>query len=143
MLSASNIHFEMAERGRAVNYGGIGAIHLMGQRLGLAEEIDGRVQLLERHLPYHESGHVLNLAYSALWMASGWKISNCGVTLRLFWMAWARNAFRIRQPVEITRRFDREAIVDLMDAINSTRQRAWKKQPRGFLSHAFIDPMAP
>ena len=42
MLSASNIHFEMAERDRAVHYGGIGAIHLMGQRLGLAEEIDGR-----------------------------------------------------------------------------------------------------
>lgn len=38
---SSNIHFEMAERGQAVNYGGIGAIHLMGQRLGLAEEIDG------------------------------------------------------------------------------------------------------
>jgi len=38
IMSASNIHFEMAERSRAVNYGGIGAIHLMGQRLGLAEE---------------------------------------------------------------------------------------------------------
>ena len=37
----------MAERGRALNYGGIGAIHLMGQRLGLAEEIDSRLQLLE------------------------------------------------------------------------------------------------
>jgi len=48
MMSASNIHFEMAERRRAVNYGGIGAIHLMGQRLGLAQEIDGRVQLLKR-----------------------------------------------------------------------------------------------
>ena len=30
-MKASNIHFEMAERGRALNYGGIGAIHLMGQ----------------------------------------------------------------------------------------------------------------
>ena len=38
MMSASNIHFEMAERGRALNYGGIGAIHLMGQRLGLAKK---------------------------------------------------------------------------------------------------------
>jgi hypothetical protein len=47
MLSASNIHFEMAERDRALNYGGIGAIHLMGQRLGLAQEIDSRLQLLE------------------------------------------------------------------------------------------------
>ena len=46
MMSASNIHFEMAERGRGLNYGGIGAMHLMGQKLGLAEEIDARVQLL-------------------------------------------------------------------------------------------------
>jgi hypothetical protein len=63
---ASNIHFEMADRGRALNYGGIGAIHLMGQRLGLAKEIDSRLQLLKRHLPYHESDRVLNLAYNAL-----------------------------------------------------------------------------
>jgi hypothetical protein len=49
MMSASNIRFEMAERSRAVNYGGIGAIHLMGQKLGLAQEIDGRVQLFKRH----------------------------------------------------------------------------------------------
>ena len=47
MMSARNIQFEMAERGRATNYGGIGAIHLMGQRLGLAEEIDARLHLLE------------------------------------------------------------------------------------------------
>ena len=65
-MSATNIHFEMAERSRALNYGGIGAMHLMGQKLGLAEEIDARVQLLKRHLPYHESDHVLNLAYNSL-----------------------------------------------------------------------------
>ena len=64
------MHLEMAERGQAVDYGGI---HLMGQRLGLAEEIDGRLKLLKRHLPYHESDHVLNLAYNALfgWPAVG------------------------------------------------------------------------
>ena len=55
MLSARNIHFEMAQRGRAVNCGGIGALHLMGHKLGLAEEIDRRLHLLKRHLPYHES----------------------------------------------------------------------------------------
>ncbi len=36
MLSASNIHCEMAKRGRAVNYGGIGAIHLMGSEARLS-----------------------------------------------------------------------------------------------------------
>ena len=66
MMSATNIHFELAERSRALNYGGIGAMHLMGQKLGLAAEIDARVQVLKRHLPYHESDHVLNLAYNSL-----------------------------------------------------------------------------
>jgi hypothetical protein len=54
-------------------------------------------------------------------------------------------AQRIPDPTtsgDFTRRFDEEAMVDLMEAINSTRQRVWKEQPRGFLSQAFIDPMA-
>jgi len=35
MMSASNIHFEISERSQALNYGGIGAMHPMGQKLGL------------------------------------------------------------------------------------------------------------
>ena len=65
MMSATNIHFEMAERSRALNYGGIGAMHLMGQKLGWPKRLM-RLQLLKRHLPYHESDHVLNLAYNSL-----------------------------------------------------------------------------
>jgi hypothetical protein len=144
MLSASNIHFEMAERDRAVNYGGIGAIHLMGQRLGLAEEIDGRVELLKRHLPYHESDHVLNLAYNAL--LDGQRLEDIELRRNDEAFLDGLGAQRIPDPTtsgDFTRRFDQGAIVDLMEAINSTRQRVWKEQPRGFLSHAFIDPMAP
>ena len=47
-------------------YGGIGAMRLLAQKLGLAEAIDRRLHLLKIHLPYHESDHVLNLAYNAL-----------------------------------------------------------------------------
>jgi len=140
MLSASNIHFEMAERGRAVNYGGIGAIHLMGQRLGLAEEIDGRVQLLKRHLPYHESDHVLNLAYNAL--LDGQRLEDIELRRNDEAFLDGLGAERIPDPTtsgDFTRRFDQEAIVDLMEAINSTRPRVWEEQPPGFLSHAFID----
>ena len=43
MFKASNIHYESAERGRGVNCGGIGAIHLMVKRLGLVEELDETV----------------------------------------------------------------------------------------------------
>ena len=66
MLKASNIHYEMAERTAAMNCGGIGAMHLMVQRLGLVEDIDRHLHLLKVHLPYHESDHVLNLAYNLL-----------------------------------------------------------------------------
>ena len=140
MLSASNIHFEMAERGQAVNYGGIGAIHLMGQRLGLAEEIDGRVKLLKRHLPYHESDHVLNLAYNAL--LDGQRLEDIELRRNDEAFLDGLGAERIPDPTtsgDFTRRFDQEAIVDLMEAINSTRPRVWEEQPPGFLSHAFID----
>ena len=44
IMRASNIHYEMAEKARAVNCGGIGAIHLMVNKLGLRQEIDSRLQ---------------------------------------------------------------------------------------------------
>ncbi len=140
MLSASNIHFEMAERNRAVNYGGIGAIHLMGQRLGLAEEIDGRVQLLKRHLPYHESDHVLNLAYNALF--DGQRLEDIELRRNDEAFLEGLGAQRIPDPTtsgDFTRRFDQGSILDLLEAINTTRQRVWKKQPRAFLAQAFLD----
>ena len=66
IMRASNIDDEMAEKARAVNCGGIGAIHLMVNKLGLRQEIESRLHLLKKHLPYHDSDHVLNLIYNAL-----------------------------------------------------------------------------
>jgi hypothetical protein len=140
MMSASNIHFEMAERSRAVNYGGIGAMHLMGQKLGLAEEINARVQLLKRHLPYHESDHVLNLAYNAL--LDGLRLEDIELRRNDEAFLDGLGAQRIPDPTtsgDFTRRFDQDSVLGLMEAINATRERVWKEQPRGFLSQAFID----
>ena len=139
MMSATNIHFEMAERSRALNYGGIGAMHLMGQKLGLAEQIDARVQLLKRHLPYHESDHVLNLAYNSL--LDGVRLEDIELRRNDEAFLDGLGAQRIPDPTtsgDFTRRFDQDSVVALMEAINATRQRVWKEQPRGFLSHAFI-----
>ena len=66
MFSATNIHYELAERTRAIGYGGIGLVHKLAQETGLIDAIDRRLHLLKIHLPYHESDHVLNLAYNAL-----------------------------------------------------------------------------
>ena len=66
MLAAKNIQYEIAEKGHAVAAGGIGAIHLVAQRSGLVELINQNVRVLKRHLPYHESDHVLSIAYNVL-----------------------------------------------------------------------------
>jgi hypothetical protein len=129
MMSASNIHFEMAERSQALNYGGIGAIHLMGQRLGLAQEIDGRLQLLKRHLPYHESDHVLNLAYNAL--LDGQRLEDIELRRNDEAFLDGLGAQRIPDPTtsgDFTRRFNEDSVLTLMEAINATRQRVWEKQ---------------
>jgi len=135
MMSASNIHFEMAERARAVNYGGIGAMHLMVQKLGLAEAIDERVQLLKRHLPYHESDHVLNLAYNAL--LEGVRLEDIELRRNDEAFLDGLGAQRIPDPTtsgDFTRRFGEGSTLDLQEAINTTRQEVWEKQPRQFVS---------
>ena len=61
-MTASNVQYEIADRTRATAHGGIGAMHMLVQRLGLPEAIDERLGLLKIHLPYHDSDHVLNIA---------------------------------------------------------------------------------
>ena len=65
-FTATNIHYEIADRCRGLAYGGIGAFHLLAQRVGLIDAIDQNLHLLKIHMPYHESDHLLNLAYNAL-----------------------------------------------------------------------------
>ncbi len=62
MLSASNIHYDMDGRNKGIANGGIGIIHQMAGKSGLVNEIDTRLELLKRYLPYHESDHILNMA---------------------------------------------------------------------------------
>lgn len=61
MFSASNIHYELADRTRGIDCGGIGAIHLLARQTGLIDAIDRKLHLLKIHKPYHESDHVLNV----------------------------------------------------------------------------------
>jgi hypothetical protein len=63
VMTASNIHYEIADRSRATAAGGIGGMHLLVRKLGLDEALDRGLGLLKIHLPYHDSDHVLNIAY--------------------------------------------------------------------------------
>ena len=140
MLKASNIHYEMAERTAAMNCGGIGAMHLMVQRLGLVEDIDQNLQLLKVHLPYHESDHVLNLAYNIL--AGGQRLEDIERWRQDEVYLNGLGAERIPDPTtagDFTRRFSPEDIVTLEECINRARLAVWQVQPEGFLKEAFID----
>jgi hypothetical protein len=66
MFTASNIHYELSDKTRGLGPGGIGAMHLLARRIGLIEMIDRQLHLLKQHKPYHESDHVLNIAYNLL-----------------------------------------------------------------------------
>jgi hypothetical protein len=66
VLSATNIHYELADKTSAVSYGGIGAVHRLVNQLGLAERLNAALHLLNVHVPYYDSDHVLNFAYNGL-----------------------------------------------------------------------------
>jgi hypothetical protein len=61
MITASNIHYELADRVQGLGSGGIGAMLLLARRIGLIRDIDHKLHLLKRHSPYHESDHVLGV----------------------------------------------------------------------------------
>jgi len=140
MFKASNVHYEMAERVQAVNCGGIGAIHDLVQRLGLVEDIDRSLHLLKVHLPYHESDHVLNIAYNIV--VGGVRLEDIEQRRQDETFLNGLDAQRIPDPTtagDFTRRFREADIVTLQECFNRSRQALWKVQPKGFLKEAFLD----
>jgi len=140
MFRASNIHYEMDGRREGIASGGIGAIHVMNKKLGFVEEVDRVLHLLKRHLPYHESDHVLNIAYNVL--AGGTCLED--IELQRQNKAWleAVGAAIIPDPTtegDFLRRFTESQIIELMEAINATRKKAWAKQPKSFFEKAIIN----
>ena len=57
MFKDANIHYEIAERTRAIGFGGIGALHKLVCKLKLDEAINKNVVLLERHVTPYQKFH--------------------------------------------------------------------------------------
>lgn len=140
MIVGSNVRYEIAGRIQAMPCGGIGLIHEMVRSIGLAESIDERVHVFKRHFPYHESDHVLNLAYNVL----------CGGTrLEDLERLRSNEAYlntlgcdRVPDPTtagDFLRRFDEDRVMELMDATNAARVKVWKKLSKKERALALID----
>jgi hypothetical protein len=140
MMQGSNVHYELSDKTRATSYGGLGAVHVMVQRLGLVEAINQDLKLLKVHLPYHESDHVLNMAYNVL--SGGQRLEDIELRRQDESFLNGLGAQRIPDPTtagDFTRRFCAQDIATLQECINRTRQRVWQQQPAGFLAEAFLD----
>jgi Transposase DDE domain group 1 len=140
MLTATNIHYETSGRVRGIGHGGIGALHTLARQLGLIEALDRRRHVLLIHLPYHESDHVLNIAYNPL--CDGTCFQDIELRRNDENFLNALGARRIPDPTtagDFCRRFTRAHVYTLLDVINDTRLQAWANQPRAFFDRADID----
>jgi len=140
MMTASNIHYELADRTRATAHGGIGAIHLMVQKFGLDRAINTHLGLLKIHLPYHDSDHVLNIAYNLL--AGGTCLEHLELLRGDEAYLDALGARRVPDPTtagDYCRRFDAAAIFRLQEIFNAVRLKVWGQQPQSFFDEAVLE----
>jgi hypothetical protein len=140
MFHATNIPYEMAERTRGFAYGSLGVMHRLAQQTGLVPAIDRGLHLLKRHLPYHESDHVRNIAYNILCQGDCLedleRLRNDEVYLD------AVGAQRIPDPTtagDFCRRFSAQDVRTLMEIINQRRVAIWKRPPEPFFRQALVE----
>jgi Transposase DDE domain group 1 len=140
MMTATNIHYELAGRVHGLSAGGLGAMLLVARKSGLIADIDRNLCLLKRHLPYHESDHVLNIAFNIT--AGGKRIEHIELRRNDEVYLDALGAQRIPDPTtegDFCRRFAESHVLALIDSINQARLRVWAQQPPEFFDEAIID----
>jgi hypothetical protein len=140
VMRASNIHYEVADRTVATNYGGIGLMHQLARESGLIEAINRNLELFRVHLPYHESDHVLNIAFNAF--CDGTCLEDIEHRRQDEAYLNALGAERIPDPTtagDFCRRFDLSHIAALHRAFDETRLKVWRRQPASFFAQARID----
>jgi len=140
MLAGANVRYELAEKAGGTGYGGVAAVHAFVKKIGLAEAIDSRLHLFKRHAPYHESDHVLNLAYNGLCGALA--LQDIEVRRNDEYFLDSIGAERIPDPTtagDFCRRFSPYHIDRLHEAIDEVRLKVWQTQDADFFEEAVID----
>jgi hypothetical protein len=141
MMTASTVHYEIGEKSQATPSGGIGAMHMLAVKTGLREALDETTELLKIHQPYHESDHILNMAYNIL--AGGQHLEDIDQNRRKD-PAYMDGLGAERIPASTTerdflRRFEESDVVRLMETINRKRQEIWRTQSKAFKKCAVLN----
>lgn len=135
VLGRGNVQYELSGKTAGVVHGGLGLIARLVRKLGLAERIDESLSLLKIHRPYHESDHVLSIAYNAL--CGGQTLDDMERLRQDRVVLDALGTKSVPDPTtagDFCRRFTAACIAKLMDAINEVRVGVWQKQGEWLLS---------
>jgi len=132
---AGNPRLELAERTRAMPYGGVGTMLKLAREVGLMARLDEALDVLQRPHPYTDADHVMNIALNIL--CGGHVLDDIEIRRNDLVFLDALGARSIPDPTtagDYCRRFDVAAILRLMLIVNESRVQMWRHQGAGFLS---------
>jgi hypothetical protein len=126
------LHLESDPRGEITHYGGLVLAQQFVRRFRVAQRVDESLVLFKRHAPYHESDHVLALAYTLY--ADGTCLEDQAALQGSEAVRRLVGACRIPDPTtagDFLRRFrtaqDVEGLAGVTDEI---QEAVWEKLPR-------------
>jgi hypothetical protein len=141
MLSSRKVGYEIGGNLDVTCFGGIAAMHRLVTKLGLVDQINEGLHLLKVHRPYHESDHVLNLAYNVV--CGGTRLEDIERLRHDTAYMNALGADLIPDPTtagDFCRRFGEDDVVALMARINAVRPQLWAGRGRELLGPvAYLD----
>lgn len=140
MIEGGNIQDEIAEPTHGISHGGIGTILQLVKAIGLDQAINQHVHLFKFHLPYHESDHVLNIAFNPL--CNGTCLDDIELRRQDAAFLDALGTESLPDPTtagDFCRRFTAEKVLHLQDAIDPSRRVVWGRQPAAFFDEALVD----
>ena len=135
VLGRASISYELSERTKGTAHGGMGMVARLVAEVGLAAEIDASVEVLAQHRPYHESDHVLNVAYNAL--CGGARLEDIEARRNDRVFLDGLGAAALPDPTtagDFCRRFDESSVMALQEAANRCRLRVWARQRADFFA---------
>jgi len=139
ILKDVNGHYEISAKENGISFGGIGAIHKMVKKLGLDKTLNESLNLLKIKRPYHESDHILSLAYNA--MTGGRCLQGLERLRSDEGFLNSIGAEKMPDPTtagDFTRRFNEKDILTLMEAINACREKVWQSKGSNYLGDEAI-----
>jgi Transposase DDE domain group 1 len=141
VLTSGKVGYEVGGNVDTTCFGGIAAVHRLVTKVGLVDQIDEGLQLLKVHLPYHESDHVLNLAYNVV--CGGTRLEDIERLRHDTAYMNALGADLIPDPTtagDFCRRFTDTDVAELMERINAVRPKLWAGRGRDLLGPiAYVD----